>query len=96
MYLSLLKVASSAEDDPIERCMKCFCDFPISQLVKHSSKCEGEMLGPSTERFKEFLPSIHDVSYTEMFDSLKSVLKRTSTQINLNNNVHVQPKINIL
>ena len=41
--------------------MKCFCDFPVSELVMHSMKCEGELLG-SIERFKDFLPSVHDVS----------------------------------
>ena len=49
-------------DDPIERCMMCFCDFPISELVTHAVKCQGEMLG-SKDRFRDFLPSIHDVCY---------------------------------
>ena len=47
--------------EPVERCMHCFRDFPLSMLVKHSAKCEGDMLG-SRERFKKFLPSVHDVS----------------------------------
>ena len=48
-------------EDPEERCMFCFKDFPLSVLVEHSDKCTGDMLG-STKRFKSFLPSIHDVS----------------------------------
>ena len=47
--------------EPVERCMHCFKDFPLSKLVLHSSKCTGDMLG-SKERFKNFLPSVHDVS----------------------------------
>ena len=46
--------------EPVERCMFCFKDFPLSALVKHSQKCTGDMLG-SLERFKSFLPSVHDV-----------------------------------
>ena len=48
-------------EEPEERCMFCFKDFPLSVLVEHSEKCTGDMLG-STKRFKSFLPSIHDVS----------------------------------
>lgn len=44
-----------------ERCMHCFQDFPIEDIVAHSMKCTGDLLGPR-ERFKGFLPSIHDVS----------------------------------
>ena len=47
--------------EPVERCMHCFKDFPLSALVEHSRKCTGDMLG-SRDRFKGFLPSIHDVS----------------------------------
>lgn len=46
--------------EPVERCMHCFRDFPLSALVKHSLKCTGDMLG-SRDRFKGFLPSIHDL-----------------------------------
>ena len=46
--------------EPVERCMHCFRDFPLSKLVAHSQKCEGDMLGPR-ERFRGFLPSVHDV-----------------------------------
>jgi hypothetical protein len=49
--------------EPIERCMKCFCDFPLSDLINHSDNCTGDMLGTS-DRFKTFLPSAHDVSHT--------------------------------
>ena len=47
--------------EPFERCMHCFKDFPLSKMVQHSRKCRGDMLG-SRERFKNFLPSVHDVS----------------------------------
>jgi hypothetical protein len=40
--------------------MHCFKDFPLSKIVEHSRKCRGDMLG-SRERFKNFLPSVHDV-----------------------------------
>lgn len=55
-------VTGSQEEwgEPLERCMHCFRDFPLSVLVNHSAKCTGDMLG-SRERFKGFLPSIHDV-----------------------------------
>ena len=49
-------------EEPVERCMFCFKDFPLSVLVEHSEKCTGDMLG-SAKRFKSFLPSIHDVSW---------------------------------
>ena len=52
-------MAANAEE-PLERCMHCFRDFPLRELVNHSAKCTGDMLG-SRDRFKEFLPSIHDV-----------------------------------
>ena len=45
----------------MERCMHCFRDFPISELVRHMPECTGDMCGPK-ERFKEFVPSVHDVS----------------------------------
>ena len=41
--------------------MHCFRDFPLSLLVNHFTTCTGDMLG-SRERFKGFIPSIHDVS----------------------------------
>ena len=47
--------------EPFERCMHCFKDFPLSKMVEHSRRCRGDMLG-SRERFKNFLPSVHDVS----------------------------------
>ena len=47
--------------EPVERCMLCFKDFPLSVLVEHSWKCTGDLLG-SAKRFKNFLPSVHDVS----------------------------------
>ena len=47
--------------EPFERCMHCFKDFPLSKMVQHSRKCRGDMLG-SRERFRNFLPSVHDVS----------------------------------
>jgi len=46
--------------EPVERCMNCFKDFPLSKLVRHSNKCKEELLG-SKDRFKDFLPSVHDV-----------------------------------
>ena len=49
--------------EPLERCMHCFKDFPLSKMVEHSRKCRGDMLG-SRERFKNFLPSVHDVCCT--------------------------------
>ena len=49
--------------EPLERCMHCFKDFPLSKMVEHSRKCRGDMLG-SRERFKNFLPSVHDVRCT--------------------------------
>ena len=48
--------------EPLERCMHCFKDFPLSKIIEHSRKCKGDMLG-SRERFKNFLPSVHDVSW---------------------------------
>ena len=53
--------AYGAMADPLERCMHCFRDFPLSELVSHASRCDGEMLG-TKERYKDFLPSAHDVS----------------------------------
>ena len=47
--------------EPLERCMNCFKDFPLSKLVHHSNRCTEEMLGPKN-RFKNFIPSVHDVS----------------------------------
>ena len=47
--------------EPVERCMHCFMDFPLSVLVEHSRRCMGDLSGPR-ERLKGFLPSIHDVS----------------------------------
>ena len=56
-------VQSSQEvyGEAVERCMHCFRDFPVSRLVIHSVKCEGDMLGEQKNRFKDFLPSVHDV-----------------------------------
>ena len=42
--------------------MYCFKDFPVSKLIRHSQKCDGDMSGPR-ERFQGFLPSVHDVSH---------------------------------
>ena len=55
--------------EPLERCMHCFKDFPLSKIVEHSRKCRGDMLG-SRERFRNFLPSVHDVGYTIVVLSL--------------------------
>ena len=41
--------------------MHCFKDFPLSVLVGHTAKCTGDVLG-ARERFREFIPSVHDVS----------------------------------
>lgn len=41
--------------------MYCFKDFPVSKLIRHSQKCDGDMSGPR-ERFQGFLPSVHDLS----------------------------------
>ena len=53
--------AVGAAADPLERCMYCFRDFPLSELVNHTRRCDGGMLG-SKERYQDFLPSAHDVS----------------------------------
>ncbi len=53
--------------------MKCFCDFPVSELVMHGMKCEGGLLG-SIERFKDFLPSVHDVSPTQKFPVIRYIV----------------------
>ena len=50
-----------AKGDPLERCMHCFKDFPLSKMVEHSRLCEKRSDGPM-DRFKTFIPSIHDVS----------------------------------
>ena len=50
----------------LERCMHCFRDFPISELVHHMPECTGDMCGPK-ERFKGFVPSVHDVSISCVF-----------------------------
>ena len=47
--------------EPVERCMHCFMDFPLSVLVDHALGCSGDMSG-ARERFREFIPSVHDVS----------------------------------
>ncbi len=64
-YLTLsqgsAKCEGGSQGEPIERCMHCFRDFPLSDIVNHSNSCQEDMLGPR-ERFKEFLPSVHDVS----------------------------------
>lgn len=57
-------VASSqdAGGEGVERCIHCFRDFPLSKLVVHAEKCRGDMLGEARgDRFKAFLPSVHDV-----------------------------------
>ena len=46
----------------VERCIHCFRDFPLSVLILHAEKCKGDMLGEAEDRFKAFLPSVHDVS----------------------------------
>ena len=51
---------AGSSEEALERCMHCFRDFPLGELVVHSARCTGDMLG-SRDRFKEFLPSIHDV-----------------------------------
>ena len=57
---------SDHEAEPIERCMMCFCDFPLSELISHAASCSEEMLG-SKERFKTFLPSTHDVRWVLVY-----------------------------
>ena len=46
--------------EPVERCIHCFRDFPISVLVGHSAKCQGDLSG-SRKRLQGFTPSVHDV-----------------------------------
>lgn len=46
--------------EPVEKCMHCFKDFPLSKMVEHNSRCTVDVLG-SRERFKNFIPSVHDV-----------------------------------
>lgn len=41
--------------------MHCFRDFPLSSLVHHTAVCTEGLSGPK-ERFKGFIPSVHDVS----------------------------------
>lgn len=41
--------------------MHCFEDFPLSELVSHSNSCTSDVSG-ARERFKNFIPSVHDVS----------------------------------
>ena len=41
--------------------MHCFKDFPLNELVSHSNSCTGDVMG-ARERFKNFIPSVHDVS----------------------------------
>ena len=53
--------SQSSSTELLERCMYCFKDFPVSKLIRHAQKCDGDMSGPR-ERFHGFLPSIHDVS----------------------------------
>ncbi len=53
--------AVGSKDDPLERCMHCFSDFPLSKMVEHSSVCTGRQNG-AVDRFKNFIPSVHDVS----------------------------------
>ena len=48
----------------LERCMHCFKDFPVSELIHHTQNCNGDMSGPR-ERFQGFTPSVHDVSIRE-------------------------------
>ncbi len=60
---SQVGVTGSLEEwgEPVERCMQCFKDFPLSKLVHHSNRCKKELLGPKN-RFRDFIPSVHDVS----------------------------------
>jgi hypothetical protein len=53
--------SQDAGGEGVERCMYCFKDFPISKLIIHSTRCKGDMLGEQNSRFKEFLPSVHDL-----------------------------------
>ena len=57
----VLSGSQSLTTELLERCMYCFKDFPVSKLIRHAQKCDGDMSGPR-ERFHGFLPSIHDVS----------------------------------
>ena len=57
-----MQSSQDAGGEGVERCMYCFKDFPISKLIIHSTRCKGDMLGEQNSRFKEFLPSVHDVS----------------------------------
>ena len=54
--------AVSLSPEPLEKCIKCFQDFPLSQLITHSASCTGAILGDNNERFKDFVPSVYDVS----------------------------------
>ena len=49
-----------SERETLERCMHCFKDFSLSAIVQHSDMCTEAMLGPM-DRFKDFIPSVHDV-----------------------------------
>lgn len=47
--------------EPVEKCMYCFKDFPLSKIVAHNSRCTAADVLGSRERFKNFIPSVHDV-----------------------------------
>lgn len=68
--------------EPVERCMHCFMDFPLSRIVEHSNKCMGDALG-SRDRFKNFIPSVHDVSTLISLDAADFKISVLSFQISL-------------
>ena len=51
---------SGGSQGPLERCMHCFKDFPLSSLIHHTAGCAEGLSGPK-DRFKGFVPSVHDV-----------------------------------
>lgn len=52
--------------EPVEKCMHCFKNYPLSKIVAHNRICTVDVLG-SRERFKNFIPSVHDVRYAGLF-----------------------------
>lgn len=56
-----MKCGVVGEEEEMERCMHCFRDFPLREMVEHSSSCLGDALG-ERDRFQNFIPSVHDVS----------------------------------
>lgn len=55
--------AKGSDGETLERCMHCFRDFPLSSLIHHTAVCSEDLSG-SKERFRGFVPSVHDLDAT--------------------------------